>query len=48
MDFLYPDVNFLIVSIDSIRELLGRVRSIVAAVLLPAPLHGFRILPSEL
>ena len=48
MDFLYPDVNFLIVSIDSICELLRRVRSVVAAILLPASLHGFRILASQL
>ena len=48
MDFLYPDVNFLIVSIDPIGKLLRRVRSIVAAVLLPASLHGFRILASQL
>ena len=48
MDFLYPDVNFLIVSIDPIRELLRRVSSIVATVLLPASLHGFRILASKL
>ena len=48
MDFLYPDVNFLIVSIDPIRELLRRVRSIVAAVLLPASLHILGILASQL
>ena len=48
MDFLYPDVNFLIVSIDPIGDLLRRVRSIVAAVLLPASLHVFGILASQL
>ena len=48
VDFLYPDVNFLIVSIDPIRELLRRVSSIVATVLLPASLHGFGILASQL
>ena len=48
VDFLYPDVNFLIVSIDPIRELLRRVRSIVAAVLLPASLHILGILASQL
>ena len=48
VDLLYPDVNFLIVSVDSIGQLFGSVSLVVEMVLFPVLLHCFWILTAKL
>ena len=48
VDLLDPDVNFLIVSVDSIGQLFGSVSLVVEMVFFPVLLHCFWILTAEL
>ena len=48
VDLLDPDVNFLIVSVDSIGQLFGSVSLVVEMVFFPVLLHCFWILTAKL